>query len=368
MLHVINRLTSTMLLGFAVTMLAAPASAASFKLRVFSKGVVAAPASPPTSPEATGPAPQQPAPLAAAWTVTGSGSFSSVKVGTASTPLTLTVKNSGNGSGTPSVSAFYNGQPSDFSIASNSCAGAIPAGGSCAVSVSFTPSAVGSRFTDLKIAETAVRLNGEGFAPDPHSAQVSLSLAMAAPDGTTTFTDANGVAVTSVGAVHRTAFADGGTAGYFNGASRSHLLTGNSSAFGFGTGDFTMESWVNYSTGGCIVSLRSDGTQVFYNNVMQIQGGRLEWSDGFTWHTGSTVIPANTWTHVAVTRASGIVRFFVNGVLNGQVSQPMDLGSSRVARIGVLENDIIPYTGYMADLRITKGVARYTTNFTPPSL
>jgi hypothetical protein len=359
-----SSLTMAVLLSLGALSTSAWAASGAYTLRVFAKGVLAQPVALGTA-EPTSPAQ---AASVAAWEVTGTGSFTSAKVGAQAALLPITVKNTGTASGTPSVSAFYNGQPADFSVSNNGCSGSVAIGQSCTVSVGFTPSAMGARFSDLKIAETVIHVTGEGLNPDPYAAQVSLSLAMDAPDGTTTFADANGLTVTSVGAVHRVAFSNGGTAGYFNGASKSSLVTASNTAFGFGTGDFTMESWVNYSTGGLIVSLRTDATKTYYNNVMQIQSNRLAWSDGSTWHTSSIAVPANAWAHVAVTRASGIVRLFVNGTLAGQVNQPMDLGTSRVARIGILEDNYIPYTGYMADLRITKGVARYTANFTPPSL
>ncbi|MEL0120797.1 MAG: LamG-like jellyroll fold domain-containing protein, partial [Opitutae bacterium] len=85
---------------------------------------------------------------------------------------------------------------------------------------------------------------------------------------------------------------------------------------------------------------------------------------------GTTTLPLNQWMHIAVSRAGGITRLFLNGTQEGSSYTDAAVYTSNANRpiIGVLEN--INYAsstpGYIDDLRITKGVARYTSNFIPP--
>jgi hypothetical protein len=84
--------------------------------------------------------------------------------------------------------------------------------------------------------------------------------------------------------------------------------------------------------------------------------------------TGVTVIPANTWTHVAVSRSGTTFRLFVNGVVDATAtsSSSQTLNAADifyVGRSGYDSGRIV--TGYLDDVRITKGIARYTSNFTP---
>jgi hypothetical protein len=86
--------------------------------------------------------------------------------------------------------------------------------------------------------------------------------------------------------------------------------------------------------------------------------------------TGTTSIAANTWYHVAVSRYAGNTRLFVNGVQDGSTY------SDSTNYLAVANRPVIGvggglaaffFNGYIDDLRITKGIARYTSNFTPPT-
>jgi hypothetical protein len=62
------------------------------------------------------------------------------------------------------------------------------------------------------------------------------------------------------------------------------------------------------------------------------------------------------------------LRIFNNGVqgFSGTVTTSLNPTGSLV--IGARNDGLVPFTGYMDDLRITKGIARYTRNFTPPQV
>lgn len=83
--------------------------------------------------------------------------------------------------------------------------------------------------------------------------------------------------------------------------------------------------------------------------------------------TSSTTLPLNQWTHVAVSRSGSNLRIFMNGVKTGEATNTTNFSSSSynllIGRSAPSES--VYYNGYIDELRITKGVARYTTSFTP---
>lgn len=94
--------------------------------------------------------------------------------------------------------------------------------------------------------------------------------------------------------------------------------------------------------------------------------------------TGNTVIKQvsgvtmsnATWYHIAVTRdGSNDVRFFLDGTLQGTATtHASNFTNNNPLRIGALNYNQFGMDGNIAAVRITKGVARYTANFTPPSV
>jgi hypothetical protein len=85
--------------------------------------------------------------------------------------------------------------------------------------------------------------------------------------------------------------------------------------------------------------------------------------------TASTAISANTWVHFAATRSGTTVRLFRNGALDGTATISGQAGSNSITignqAPGLGNNNYL--IGYLDDIRLTKGVARYTTSFTPPT-
>jgi hypothetical protein len=86
--------------------------------------------------------------------------------------------------------------------------------------------------------------------------------------------------------------------------------------------------------------------------------------------TTTIAVVVNAWHHVAVVRQSGATKIYINGVSSGT---PTDTGAALIngavpLHIGAaFETGVNSFNGYIDDLRITKGIARYTANFTPPS-
>jgi hypothetical protein len=82
----------------------------------------------------------------------------------------------------------------------------------------------------------------------------------------------------------------------------------------------------------------------------------------------STTVSLNTWTHIAITRSGSTWRCFVNGTLEATATAAVTLYTGT----GLISSGANPVgdnslTGYIDELRITKGYARYTATFTPPT-
>jgi len=207
------------------------------------------------------------------------------------------------------------------------------------------------------------------FYADSYASSVSLHLKMDGANGSTTFTDSspNALAVTATGnaQISTTQSKYNGTSAYFNGTN-SYLSMANNSAFDFGSGDFTVECWVYFnSLGG------SDYAPIFGNAYLFYVGSAgqmLLFNGSSNVATGSSgAVTTGAWYHLAWVRSSSTVKMFVNGVQNGSnatVSSSIASGSSN--SIGFWPT--VYLNGYIDELKITKGVARYTSAFTSPPI
>jgi hypothetical protein len=165
---------------------------------------------------------------------------------------------------------------------------------------------------------------------------------------------------------------------YYTGvADNNATYLATNAAYSFGTGDFTVEAWVNIppianTNGKVIVDSRPDSTNGAYWIFSLTNNGRLS---GTTMATGGVTIsstnpiPTNEWVHVAYTRRSGTLNLWVNGLSVATASGNTDNISSSTLWIGRLAFSSVAadswFAGYMSNLRIVKGVAVYTGNFTP---
>ena len=173
----------------------------------------------------------------------------------------------------------------------------------------------------------------------------------------------------------------GSGAMYFDGTG-DYLNCGYSPQFEFGTGDFTVECWVytrSYATAQSLFESRVQADVVEANrlllSILVTSGYPQLYNASNDVAVISTIaIPLNTWTHVAFTRNSGTASVFVNGQVgatnasfttNFLVNKLVIGAMIQAAGGGVYNRNFI--NGYIDDYRITKGVARYTTTFTPPA-
>lgn len=174
----------------------------------------------------------------------------------------------------------------------------------------------------------------------------------------------------------------------FDGA--SYLELAASADWQFGTGDFTVEAWVkitadsapdgagNKSAG---VWLNDPGSGqakmefLLYGDATRTGQGLLLGLDpgsGWVAVNSAGAISHGVWHHVAVCRAAGVVSFFLDGAYLGGGAFAHSIGlSTNKSRIGGRTGyGTYNYfmNGMIDDLRVTKGVARYTAPFTPPTM
>jgi hypothetical protein len=160
----------------------------------------------------------------------------------------------------------------------------------------------------------------------------------------------------------------GGASMAFDGTS-DYLLAPSTPNFAFGTGDFTVEMWLyptaSFGSGGVnIVGINSSGGGLFVGGTNKIAWNLFGTGDlvAFSSFTSSY---NNVWTHVAYTRSGTTGRLFINGTQQASGTDSTNYTVTTNFAIGAANNGNQAYTGYIDDLRITKGIARYTSNFTP---
>lgn len=218
-------------------------------------------------------------------------------------------------------------------------------------------------------------------APDPHFASVGALLHFEGTDASTTFTDVKGKTWTAAGnaQIDTAQFKFGAASGLFDGTG-DWVSTPNHADWNFGSGDFTVECFARFGS----VSGSNKHILGHYNPspgdrmwLMQYVVGTgllftVSFNGAATLSAATAgVLSTNTWYHLAATRSGATLRVFVNGVVGAttqnlgansihNASQPFVIGNSFTSGGG-------PFTGHIDEVRVTKGVARYTANFTPPS-
>jgi hypothetical protein len=167
----------------------------------------------------------------------------------------------------------------------------------------------------------------------------------------------------------------GGSSMAFDGTT-DYLLTNvaSSDLYSFGSGDWTVEFWVrfNNTTGdGCIFDTRN-ATDTLNVTILRSTTTILFQTGGSTRITSGT-ITSNVWYHVAVARSGTSTKMFIDGTQAGSTytdTTSYTAGANRPI-IGAVSLSgfvgISSLNGYIQDLRVTKGYARYTTNFTAPT-
>jgi hypothetical protein len=167
-----------------------------------------------------------------------------------------------------------------------------------------------------------------------------------------------------------------GSAGYFNngGTSGSQFLNCTDSDFALGTSNFTLEAWIyptsiyNYWT---LLSTRpSDGAFGDAYHIGTDANGTLGfYSNEYDARSANGIIIANQWSHIAACRIGNTLTLYVNGVavaVNPNYTKNLTRNALSIGRLQNFGTNFESATGYIQDLRIYKGVAKYTGGFDVP--
>lgn len=231
-----------------------------------------------------------------------------------------------------------------------------------------------ARYTASFTPPTAAFPNFQDTTVDPNFANVSLLLHMDGTNGSTTFTDSssNALTVSRIGDTQISTAQSkfGGASGFFDGTGdRLNVATGN--AVNFTTGDFTIEGWFRFSAAGIhdMVIMYSGATAKFYFYYYYLGAVRqLAFYDANTLANPvfNVEFTSNQWYHIAWCRSGSTLRMFIDGSVVSTSTYTGSIDSVTSLDIGSQPTrESTP--SYIDDLRITKGVARYTANFTPPT-
>jgi hypothetical protein len=191
-------------------------------------------------------------------------------------------------------------------------------------------------------------------------------------NGLATARSRGGKAITAFGnAKLSTSIKKWGTASLALDGTGDYATVQSNTDFAFGTGDFTIEMWVyrtNTSLTEGYVDFRTTATQ--YSPLIYVAGTTLYYFvNGSSKINATALTSINTWYHIAVTRVSATnsTKMFVNGTQVGStwtdtstyIQGPLTIGANYAGAASV--------NGYIDDVRISKGIARYTSNFTAPT-
>ena len=220
--------------------------------------------------------------------------------------------------------------------------------------------------------QVVARRRGTWINSDPFFGNVSLLLPGDGTNGSTSIIDRSPSpkTITAFGNAQISTAQSrfGGSSIAFDGNGDYLSITDNDS-LDLGTGDFTIETWAY---------IVSTNEYALYSHAAS--GGPLLTAYGGAFRfrrfavadvvVASALPPTNQWVHIAACRSGTSTRLFFNGVQTG--STATDTAGYTVAApvyVGVDNPNQGPawLNGYIDDLRITKGVARYTANFTPPA-
>tara|TARA_B110000503_G_scaffold105911_1_gene158092 strand:+ start:1596 stop:3029 length:1434 start_codon:yes stop_codon:yes gene_type:complete len=268
-----------------------------------------------------------------------------------------------------SVNGVVQTPTTDYTVSASSVTftDSYPSGSS--VNVRYLVTATSSSFVDLNNIVLTGTTTGDAYYP-----QVAALLHFDGVNGSTTITDnsKNNLTVTATnGAFISTAQSKFGGASVFFDGTNDYVSIPNNTDFNFASGTFTIELWAYFSS----VSGQRALVTKYQNNTngwsVQLLNGviNVNLSGDGSDITGTTTISANTWYHVAVSGTPGSYKMFINGIQEGSTyTGATSLSSTGLLYLGTLISSgvfYIYFNGYIDELRITNGYARYTGNFTP---
>ena len=160
----------------------------------------------------------------------------------------------------------------------------------------------------------------------------------------------------------------GDTSMLFDGSGKAYIESSN--VVNFGSGDFTVEFFMNITTGGAeeVVFDARNPSQGAYFDLELDTSNRLNYYVLNGIRITSSALSTNTWYHVAVCRSGTSTKMFIDGTQAGSTysDSTVYLSTNRVVLGGYSNSATYDFDGYLDEIRVSK-TARYTSNFTPPT-
>ena len=269
--------------------------------------------------------------------------------------------------------------------------------GSCAPSNALLPDKKPIAVLCKKIEQATIDPSGgRGFVlagvqpanPDPYFANVSLLLHMDTDDGRVSFADSSSrtkplSSVVSPLVLDESNAQFGSAGANFTGG---YLQYPASPDFDMGGGDFTVEAWVRFNSAsvgsrsllfGQADSGGGNTTFAVSKSTSEVMTMLLVTNAGTFAVTGTNKVSPNVWYHLALVRSGNTLTLYRNGAVDllGSVSGVIPTRTSKFG-VGAVGQYAGVYggssgarmMGWIDEFRVTKGVARYTAPFAPPSL
>lgn len=176
---------------------------------------------------------------------------------------------------------------------------------------------------------------------------------------------------------------------YFNGTS-SYTIAPYNPFYNLGSGNFTVDFWVYFNSTAANQQIISQYNATYFNWGISIgPTGTLSYylsSNGSSWNIANGVsmgtFTTGSWYHIALVRNGSVFTPYINGTAGTTstsssalytVNAPLTIGALFNAGSSTFDTQTIStfanyFNGYLDDIRFTKGIARYTTGFTPSAL
>lgn len=201
-----------------------------------------------------------------------------------------------------------------------------------------------------------------------------LLMHMQGASGGAVFIDEKGHTVTNSGSpVTSTTQAKYGKTSYNSPTTSDFISVTSDAAIQFGSGDFTVEAWI-YPTSVASATYpilgNRDGVGTTDAFLFYLNGTGAALSVNVVDETGTLsfgggAIPVNTWTHVAFTRSGSTNTLWVNGSSGGTQTNSNNISATTAMRIGSDAASSTHFVGFIQEVMMIKGTARYTGAFTP---
>ena len=156
----------------------------------------------------------------------------------------------------------------------------------------------------------------------------------------------------------------GATSIYFDGAG-DYITASSSSDFDLAGTDFTIDFWIRFY--GSIPNGSTPVCRSWTNGWFFQSWGSFQFYSGSSYESiPFDTLSANTWYHVALVYVGGVANAYLDGILKNSVSMTVANGSGDLY-FGRLDGTEYYFSGHIDEFRISKGIARWTSNFTPPT-